>query len=113
MTDPTIRAIPSPTTPDRTRSRRPGARRRAAGRDAHGDGHDRHDRHVIRGATAAAPAIDHRHGVSATPAAASPAGPPRGAEPRWPAIVFGVILIVVGLWFFAEVTLGLDLPTIR
>jgi hypothetical protein len=27
--------------------------------------------------------------------------------------VFGLILIAVGLWFLAEVTLGLDLPTIR
>jgi uncharacterized integral membrane protein len=52
--------------------------------------------------------------ASAPPPPATPGWtPPRGAEPRWPAIVFGVILIVVGLWFFAEVTLGLDLPTIR
>ena len=27
--------------------------------------------------------------------------------------MFGLVLIVVGLWFFAEHTLGLDLPTIR
>jgi hypothetical protein len=48
------------------------------------------------------------------PAPAAPAwDPPRGDEARWPAIVFGLILIGVGLWFLAEVTLGLDLPTIR
>jgi hypothetical protein len=38
--------------------------------------------------------------------------PPRD-ENRLPAIIFGIILITVGLWFFAETTLGLDLPTIR
>jgi hypothetical protein len=39
--------------------------------------------------------------------------PPRRDENRLPAIIFGIILITVGLWFFAETTLGLDLPTIR
>jgi uncharacterized integral membrane protein len=39
--------------------------------------------------------------------------PPKDDGSRWPAIVFGLILIAVGLWFLAEVTLGLDLPTIR
>jgi hypothetical protein len=41
------------------------------------------------------------------------APPVRDEGSRWPAVVFGVILIVVGLWFFAQHTLGLDLPTIR
>ena len=39
--------------------------------------------------------------------------PARDQGSRWPATVFGIVLIVVGLWFFAEHTLGLDLPTIR
>ena len=52
--------------------------------------------------------------AAAPPPPATPAWtPPKGGESRWPAIVFGLILIVVGLWFLAEVTLGLDLPTIR
>ena len=32
---------------------------------------------------------------------------------RWGTIVFGVILLVVGLWFFADQTLGLDMPQLR
>jgi len=28
-------------------------------------------------------------------------------------MIFGLILLAVGLWFFAEHTLGLDLPTVR
>ncbi len=32
---------------------------------------------------------------------------------RWGTIVFGVILVAVGLWFFADQTLGLDLPRLR
>jgi hypothetical protein len=31
----------------------------------------------------------------------------------WGTIVFGVILLVVGLWFFADQTLGLDMPQLR
>ena len=48
--------------------------------------------------------------------------PPSGAEPAWrpprsdsgrnAGFVFGVILVVIGLWFFATTTLGLDLPRI-
>ena len=39
--------------------------------------------------------------------------PPAQRENRWPAVLFGFLLLAVGLWFFAEVTLGIDLPTIR
>ena len=46
-------------------------------------------------------------------AAATDWQPPRHDENRLPAVIFGIILITVGLWFFAETTLGLDLPTIR
>ena len=37
----------------------------------------------------------------------------RSDDGRGPSIVFGLILLAVGLWFFAEHTLGLDLPTLR
>jgi hypothetical protein len=68
------------------------------------------------------------------PAAAGPTAPPTTppppAEPTWrpPAeptwrpprdrggsasLVFGVIILIVGLWFFASRTLGLDLPDIE
>jgi hypothetical protein len=32
---------------------------------------------------------------------------------RWATVVFGVILLAVGLWFFADQTLGLDMPRLR
>jgi hypothetical protein len=55
--------------------------------------------------------------ASATTAAPGPEPgwqpPTRDEGSRWPAVVFGIVLIVIGLWFFAEHTLGLDLPTIR
>ena len=51
----------------------------------------------------------------------APPAPP--AQPTWrpqPAdhgrtgsLVFGVIILVIGLWFFASQTLGLDLPDIE
>ena len=67
------------------------------------------------------------------PPPATPAPPPAGpaATPPPPAaparmwrtrdndpgrvgtIVFGVILVAVGLWFFADQTLGLDMPRLR
>ena len=38
----------------------------------------------------------------------------RDTDPgRWGTIVFGVILVAVGLWFFADQTLGLDMPRLR
>jgi hypothetical protein len=57
------------------------------------------------------------------PIAASPAIPPPPAvEPAWrpprsdsgrnAGFVFGVILVIIGLWFFATTTLGLDLPRV-
>jgi hypothetical protein len=58
------------------------------------------------------------------PTAPSPTEPPptapapmwrtRDTDPgRWGTIVFGVILVAVGLWFFADQTLGLDMPRLR
>jgi hypothetical protein len=38
--------------------------------------------------------------------------PPRTDEGRFGTIIFGLILLGLGLWFFAEITLGLELPTI-
>jgi Domain of unknown function (DUF5668) len=32
---------------------------------------------------------------------------------RWGTVVFGVILVAVGSWFFADQTLGLDMPRLR
>ncbi len=38
----------------------------------------------------------------------------RDTDPgRWGTIVFGAILVAVGLWFFADQTLGLDMPRLR
>jgi hypothetical protein len=38
----------------------------------------------------------------------------RGDDPgRIGTIVFGAILLVIGLWFFADQTLGLDMPSLR
>jgi hypothetical protein len=61
---------------------------------------------------------------SQPPAGQPPAAQPPGAQPPAPpawrppatgqsrngALVFGAIIIVIGLWFFATSTLGLDLP---
>ena len=58
------------------------------------------------------------------PPGPSPAAPPPPpAQPAWrppPAdhgrnasLIFGVIIVIVGLWFFASQTLGLDLPDIE
>ena len=49
--------------------------------------------------------------------------PPMAPAPTWRSrrddpgrtgsIIFGVILLAVGLWFFADQTLGLDMPRLR
>ena len=37
-----------------------------------------------------------------------------GRDPgRTASLILGLILVAVGLWFFAQFTLGLDLPTVR
>lgn len=38
--------------------------------------------------------------------------PPRADRGRNVSLIFGVIILLVGLWFFASRTLGLDLPDI-
>lgn len=40
-------------------------------------------------------------------------GPRPSGDARGPSVLFGLILVAVGLWFFAEQTLGLDLPELR
>lgn len=37
----------------------------------------------------------------------------RTDDGRGPSIIVGLVVLAVGLWFFAELTLGLDLPTLR
>ena len=42
--------------------------------------------------------------------------PPRREDPdrgRTASILFGLVILAIGLWFFAEHTLGLELPRIR
>jgi hypothetical protein len=52
-------------------------------------------------------------GVTAPPPPLRPTWRTRGNDGRWGTIVFGVILVAVGLWFFADQTLGLDMPRLR
>jgi len=50
------------------------------------------------------------------PVAAPPAPawrPVRDDPGRWASVIVGIGLVAVGAWFFAEHTLGLDLPAIR
>ena len=59
----------------------------------------------------------------ALPSAAPPTPPPLAPAPTWRmrrddpgrtgTIVFGVILAAIGLWFFADQTLGLEMPRLR
>jgi hypothetical protein len=43
-----------------------------------------------------------------------PPAVPRGTGgPRYGAIIVGLVIIAVGLWYFADRTLGLDLPRIE
>ncbi len=50
-------------------------------------------------------------------AARTPAGPGRRLDRSDPgqsaSVVFGLVLLAIGGWFFADQTLGLDLPTLR
>jgi len=41
------------------------------------------------------------------------AGPPRPDGPRYGSIIVGLVILVVGLWYFADRTLGLELPRLE
>ncbi len=50
----------------------------------------------------------------APPATTARAPRASGRDPgRTASLILGLILVAVGLWFFAQYTLGLDLPTVR
>ena len=38
------------------------------------------------------------------------AGPPAADGPRFGSIIVGLVILGVGVWYFADRTLGLDLP---
>lgn len=37
-------------------------------------------------------------------------GPPASDGPRYGSIIVGLVILAVGLWYFADRTLGLELP---
>jgi hypothetical protein len=41
------------------------------------------------------------------------AGPPRPEGPRYGSIILGLVILAVGLWYFADRTLGLELPRVE
>jgi hypothetical protein len=41
------------------------------------------------------------------------AGPPRTEGPRYGSIIIGLVILAVGLWYFADRTLGLELPSLE
>jgi uncharacterized membrane protein len=67
----------------------------------------------------AAPEPDVRPAETPPPPGPAPTGSwaqppqPRRDPGRWVSVVVGLVVLAVGLWLFAEVTLGIDLPTIR
>jgi hypothetical protein len=42
-----------------------------------------------------------------------PSSPPVAEGPRYGSIVVGLVILAVGLWYFADRTLGLELPRIE
>ena len=90
-------------------------------RDAHSPDADRVGASVAgRDAAIRRRAATAGRGAAATAEATPPPGAPPPLPPAWqppPAdhgraasLIFGVIILVIGLWFFATQTLGLDLP---
>jgi hypothetical protein len=55
----------------------------------------------------------------APPTVASPPPPTSSWQPSvdrgpgWGSIIFGIVLVAIGLWFFAGVTLGLEMPDLQ
>jgi hypothetical protein len=55
-------------------------------------------------------------GVNPVPAPTPPeryAGGRSGGSGRTTTVLFGLILVAIGLWFFADRTLGLEMPRLR
>ena len=77
----------------------------------------RTDRYTVPDpATSAPPPPQPPPAPSYTPPPPPPAPawrPPPADRGRSASLIFGVIILVVGLWFFASRTLGLDLPDIE
>lgn len=42
-----------------------------------------------------------------------PSGPPAAEGPRYGSIIVGLVILAVGLWYFADRTLGLALPRLE
>lgn len=75
------------------------------------------DQHAPNDPTARTP-IPPADPMTARPVAPPPDAPWPGKRHRredgpWASIITGVILVGIGLWFFAEHTLGIDMPLIR
>ena len=51
--------------------------------------------------------------VTPAPPAAAPARRDDRDHGRTASILFGLVILALGLWFFVEVTLGYDLPTVQ
>ena len=48
------------------------------------------------------------------PAGTAPTARTSGRDPgRTASLILGLILVAIGLWFFAQYTLGIDLPAVR
>ena len=39
--------------------------------------------------------------------------PPTAAGPRYGSIIVGLVILAIGLWYFADRTLGLELPRVE
>ncbi|MFL5686542.1 MAG: LiaI-LiaF-like domain-containing protein [Chloroflexota bacterium] len=71
---------------------------------------------VDLGSHLAAPAIGPATGVSPVHAPTAPGpsiGRRRDDPGRTATVVFGLILVAIGLWFFADQTLGIEMPRLR
>jgi hypothetical protein len=120
MTDPTTR-YPLPDEPGQDPFATPTEPVPADDADVTDTARTADDTDALVAADATAEPADEVSAVSAEPPPAQAERPPAAAweppsrrgESRWPAVIAGVFLIGLGLWFFADFTLGLEMPTIR